>query len=146
MSIFLIIAILTGIVSDDFELPPDIVYSTMEIRGHLLGFQTDDYIHVVILDEDRDARTFHSSDPLLNYFLACHVDENVTLNVEEVDTYLMEAEEMVHLLRVIGATAGGRSYSVWLDSLRAEGEPADLLGNYFEAPQEHLVVPGRVED
>jgi hypothetical protein len=142
LSVFLILALLIGVVADDFELPPDIIHGSMTRTGTMMGFQIgDEYARAVICLRSGDTDSFWSFDPLLNYYLAMHVDESVVLEIEDVETWLIEAEEMVRLLRVVGASSGGTTFGEWSDSLRALGEPEALLDDFFTTPYEHL-CPG----
>lgn len=138
MSIFLILALLPGVVADDFELPPDIVLDTYTVSGTLLGFQAGEYMHAVIRDRNGDIMSVLSPDPLMDYFLAGHVGETVVLEVEEAETYAVEAEEMVRTTRLTGAAAGETTYEEWADSLNAEGTPEEQLGDYVLVPLDFL--------
>ena len=134
MNLIFILAVLSGVVADDFEIPPSIIYGSTTVRGAFLGFEVGDYIHPVIRDENGEIESFWSSDPLLDYFLATHVGERVVLEIEESDTYIMELGDMLRIFSVTGATFGNVSFSSWKDSLDALGEPEELLGDYFSAP------------
>lgn len=138
MNLFLILALLPGVVADDFELPPDIVMDTYTVSGTLLGFQAGEYMHAVIRERSGDIMSVLSPDPLLDYFLAGHVGETVVLEVEEVETYVIEAEEMVRTTRLTGAAAGETTYEEWVDSLNAEGTPEEQLGDYTRVPLDYL--------
>lgn len=139
MSLIFILAVLSGVVADDFELPDDVVYDTSTISGVFIGFEVGDYVHPVIRDEAGRLRSFWSTDHLMDYFLACNVGERVVLEIEEVDSYIWEIAGMMRIFRVIGASTGTLSYSQWRDSLEAEGEPEDLLGDYYSAPYDCLI-------
>lgn len=142
MNLFLILALLPGVVADDFELPPDIVLDTYTVTGTLLGFQAGDYMHAVLRERSGDIMSVMSPDPLLDYFLAGHVGETVVLEVEEVETYVIEAEEMVRTTRLAGAAAGETTYEEWADSLNAEGTPEELLGDYIRVPLDYPYEAG----
>lgn len=138
MNLFLIMALLVGVVADDFELPPDILIDTYTVTGTLLGFQAGEYMHAVIRDRSGDVMSVLSPDPLLDFFLSGHVGETVILEVEEVETYLIEAEDMVRTTRLTGAAAGEKTYEEWADSLNAQGTPDELLGDYTRVPLDFL--------
>ena len=138
MNLILIIALLSGVVADDFELPPDIVYGTSTVTGTLLGFQADDHMHAIVSTRGGGTGSYFTFDPLLDYFLSEHVGETLVLELQDVETYLIEAEEMVRLTRVTGARAGDVSFSAWRDSLESVGDPEELLGDYFSAPYDHI--------
>ena len=145
MNLILILAVLSGVVADDFEIPPRIIYGSTTVRGAFLGFEVGDYIHPVMRDESGEIVSFWSTDPLLNYFLASHVGERVVLEIEESDTYIMELGEMLRIFSVIGANTGAVSFTSWKDSLDALGEPEELLGDYFSAPYDCVyVVPSQL--
>ncbi|MCD4701819.1 MAG: hypothetical protein K8S24_08195 [Candidatus Aegiribacteria sp.] len=139
MSLIFILAVLSGVVADDFEVPDNVVYDTSTVRGVFVGFEVGDYVHPVISGEDGKLRSFWSTDHLMDYYLACNVGERVVLEIEEADSYIWEIEGMMRIFRVIGASAGTLSYSQWRDSLEAEGEPEDLLGDYYSAPYDYLI-------
>ena len=145
MNLIIILSILLGVVADDFEIPPNIVYGYSTVTGVLLGFEVGDYdVHPVIRERNGDVRSFWSADPLMDYFLTCHVGESVVLEIEESDSYIWEIERMMRIFRVIGASAGTVSFVQWRDSLEAEGDPEDLLGDYYMAPYDCLLeVPDR---
>lgn len=134
LNLIFILAILSGLVADDFEIPPNIVYDSTTVSGIFLGYEVGDYIHPIIRNERGKILSFWSTDPLMDYFLSCHVDERVILEIEEADSYIMELGDMMRILRVIGASTGTVSFSHWRDSLETEGDPEDLLGDYFAAP------------
>jgi hypothetical protein len=112
----------------------------------MLGFQAGDYVQAMIQQRGGEPQEYWSFDPLLDYFLALHVGETVTLTVEDVDTYLVEMEEVVRLFRITDASAGGTTFTEWRDSLQALGNPEDLLGDYGKAPLEHLYETGSLRD
>ncbi len=144
MNLIFILAVLSGVVADDFDVPIDFVYDSTTVSGVFLGFEVGDYIHPVLRDESGEVVSFWSTDPLMDYFLSCHVGERVVLEIEEADSYIWEVGDMVRIFRVIGAGTGILSYSQWRDSLEAEGEIEDLLGDYFSAPYDCLIeVPDR---
>lgn len=134
MSLIFIIAVLSGVVADDFEIPPNLVYDSTTVAGIFLGYEVGDYIHPVIRDESGEIRSFWSTDPLMDYFLTCHVGERVILEIEEADSYILEIAGMMRIFRVIGAGTRTVSFFQWRDSLEAEGDPEDLLGDYHTAP------------
>lgn len=134
LNLIFILAVLSGVVADDFEIPPNIVYDSTTVSGIFLGYEVGDYIHPIIRDESGKIMSFWSTDPLMDYFLTCHVNERVILDIEEADSYIWEVGEMMRILRVIGASTGSVSFSHWRDSLEAVGQPEDLLGDYFSAP------------
>lgn len=138
MGLFLILLLLPGVVADDFEFPPDIVFDTYTVTGTLLGFQAGEYMHAVIRDRSGDIMSFLSPEPLMDYFLAGHVGETVVLEVEEVDTYVIEAEDMVRTTRLTGAASEETTYEEWVDSLNAEGTPEEQLGDYTRVPLDFL--------
>lgn len=122
MNLILMIALLTGVVADDFELPPDIVYNTMTRTGTLEGIDSgDESAQVTVSGREGGSESFWSFDPLLNYFLSLHLDEQVTLDIEDVETWMTDEESMVRLMRVVDATAGETTFEEWSDSLEAEG-------------------------
>ena len=144
MSLIIIIALLSGVVADDFEITPDVLFDSSTVTGVFLGYEVGDYLHPVIREEDGEIRSFWSTDPLLDYFLTRHVGEEVVLDIEEVDSYIPESGGMMRIFRVIGATTDAISFFQWRDSLEAEGEPEDLLGDYSMAPYNCLIeVPER---
>ncbi|MBN2586728.1 MAG: hypothetical protein JXA64_05955 [Candidatus Fermentibacteraceae bacterium] len=146
MSLFLILALLVGVVADDFELPPDIVYGNITRTGTMMGFQIGDERTLAVVDlRNGGTEAFWSFDPLLNYFLALHVDQAVVLEIEDVETWLMHEEEMVRLLRVVDASAGGTTFEEWGDSLRAIGEPEVLLDDFFTTPYDYIYGAGEEE-
>jgi len=122
------------VVADDFEIPPNVVHDSTTVTGIFLGYEVGDYIHPVIRDDSGRIRSFWSTDPLMDYFLTCHVNERVILEIEEADSYIWEIAGMMRIFRVIGAGTGTLSYSQWKDSLETEGDPEDLLGDYYMAP------------
>lgn len=138
MSLFIAIALLFGVVADDFELPPEIIFSSSTVTVTPLGFQAGDHMRVVVSDRSGAIASYWTFDPLLDYFIAEHMGETVTLNIQDVETYLMTAEAMVRLIRVTGARAGDVSFEAWRSSLEDAGGPEAVLGNYFSAPYEHL--------
>lgn len=123
MNLVIIAALLIGVVADDFELPPDIVYGNMNRTGLLAEVEPGD-LRVVLSGREGDTETFWSFDPLLNHFLSLHLDEQVVLEIEDVETWMSEEEEMVRLLRVVDATAGETTFRAWSDSLET-GEGLD---------------------
>ncbi len=144
MSLILIIALLSGVVADDFEVSPNVVYDSSTVVGIMLGYEVGDYIHPVIRDESGDVRSFWSTDPLMDYFLTLYVGEMVVLQIEEADSYIPESGGMMRIFRVIGAGTGTMSFVQWRDSLEAEGDPEELLGDYHTAPYDCLIeVPER---
>ncbi len=146
MNLFLILALLVGVVADDFELPPDIVYGNVTRTGTMMGFEIGDQHTLAVLDQRNGGiEAFWSFDPLLNYFLAMHVDQTVVLEIEDVETWLMQEEDMVRLLRVVDASAGETTFDEWGDSLRAIGEPEVLLDNFFTTPYDYIYGAGEEE-
>ncbi len=144
LSLIMIIALISGVVADDFEFSPNVVYDSTTVVGIMLGYEVGDYIHPVIRDESGDVRSFWSTDPLMDYFLTLHVGERVILEIEEADSYIPESGGMMRIFRVIGAGTDAMSFIVWRDSLEAQGDPDELLGDYHMAPYDYLIeVPGR---
>jgi hypothetical protein len=139
LNIIFILALLSGVVADDFEVPPDMVFSTSTVHGTLIGFEVGAHIQPVITDRNGEMVSYWSSGPLMNYFLSIHVMERVTLEIEEVDTYIVSIGEVARIFRIIEATAGSTSFTVWRDSLEAEGEPEELLGDYYSAPLDYKI-------
>ena len=139
MSLVLIIAVLLGVVADDFEVLPNVVYDSSTVTGTFLGYEVGDYIHPVIRDENGDVKSFWSTDPLMDYFLTFLVGSRVILEIEEADSYIPESGGMMRIFRVIGARTNTRTFSQWRDSLEAEGDPEELLGDYYMAPFDCLV-------
>ncbi|MEN8208274.1 MAG: hypothetical protein ABFR50_03385 [Candidatus Fermentibacteria bacterium] len=140
MSLIFIIALLSGVVADDFEVSPNVVYDSTTAPGILLGFIVGQYdVHPVLLDENGDARSFWSTDPLLDYFLSRLVGERVFLEIEESDSYIGSVPDVMRIFRVIDASTGNLSYFQWRDSLETEGDPEELLGDYHAAPYNCLV-------
>ena len=138
------IAVLTGVVADDFEVSPNVVYDSSTVVGVFLGYEVGDYIHPVIRDANGDVKSFWSTDPLMDYFLTLYVGERVVLEIEEADSYIPESGGMMRIFRVIGAASNTMSFFHWRDSLEAEGDPEDLLGDYYMAPYDCLLeAPGR---
>ena len=134
MNLILILGILSGTVADDFEVPPNIVYDSTSVSGIFLGYEAGNDIRPVIRNENGGIEFYWSTDPLMDYFLAIHVNERVILEIEEADTYNVETGSMERIFRVIGASTGTLSFTHWKDSLVVEGQPEDLLGDYFSAP------------
>lgn len=139
MSLVLIIALLSGVVADDFEVSPDVMYDSSTVVGIFLGYEVGDYIHPVIRDESGDIKSYWSTDPLMDYFLTLYVGERVVLEIEEADSYIPESGGMMRIFRVIGVSTDTTSFFLWRDSLEAEGDPEDLLGDYHMAPYGCLV-------
>ena len=139
MSLIIIIALLSGVVADDFEVSPNVVYDSTTVIGIMLGYEVGDYIHPVIRDESGDVRSFWSTDPLMDYYLTLHVGERVVLQIEEADSYIPESGGMIRIFRVIGARTDTMSFIAWRDSLEAEGDPEELLGDYHAAPYGCLI-------
>lgn len=139
LNLILILAVLSGLVADDFEIPPNMVYDSTTVSGTFLGFEVGDYIHPVIRDARGKILSFWSTNHLMDYFLSCHINERVILDIEEVDCYIMEVGDVMRIFRVIGAGTETVSFSHWRDSLEAEGRPEELLGNYFSAPYDNLI-------
>lgn len=146
MNLILVLAVLSGVIVDDFEIPPNIIYDSTTVSGIFVGFEVGDYVHPVIRDESGEKKSFWSTDPLLDYFLAIHLNERVILEIEEADSYIWEIADMMRIFRVIGARTVTVSFTHWRDSLEAEGDPADLLGDYFSAPYDCLLeIPPRIK-
>jgi len=144
LSLIMIIALLSGVVADDFEVSPNVVYDSTTVIGIMLGYEVGDYIHPVIRDESGDLRSFWSTDPLMDYFLTLHIGERVILEIEEADSYIPESGGMMRIFRVIGAGTDAVSFIAWRDSLEAQGTPGELLGDYHMAPYDCLIeVPER---
>ncbi|MCK5116194.1 MAG: hypothetical protein KAR44_06310 [Candidatus Aegiribacteria sp.] len=139
MSLIIIVALLSGVVADDFEVSPNVVYDSSTVVGIFLGYEIGDYIHPVIREDDGDVRSFWSTDPLMDYFLTCLVGSRVILEIEEADSYIPESGGMMRIFRVIGVSTNTRSFFQWRDSLEAEGDPEDLLGDYYMAPYDCLL-------
>ena len=139
MSLLFILAMLSGVVADDFEVPPDMAFDTTTVIGQFIGFEVGAQVQPVIRDRNGELVSFWSAGPLMDYFLCIHLNERVTLEVEEVDTYIASIGEVSRVWRIIEASAGALSFSTWRDSLEARGEPEELLGDYFSAPLDHTV-------
>ena len=144
LSLIMIIALLSGVVADDFEFSPNVVYDSTTVVGIMLGFEVGDYIHPVIRVESGDVRSFWSTDPLMDYFLTLYVGEMVVLQIEEADSYIPESGGMMRIFRVIRAGTDTLSFIAWRDSLEAQGDPDELLGDYRNAPYDCLIeIPER---
>ena len=139
MNLIIIIALLSGVVADDFEFSPNVVYDSSTVVGIFLGYEVGDYIHPVIRNESGDVISYWSTDPLMDYFLSCLVGERVVLEIEEADSYIPESGGMMRIFRVIGAGTDTVSFIAWRDSLEAEGDPEELLGDYHTAPYDCLI-------
>jgi len=146
--LIIILAVLSGVAADDFELPPNeadfelppnIVFDSTTVSGIFLGYEVGDYIHPVLRTDTGKILSLWSTDPLMDYFLTCHIDEAVVLEIEEADSYIWEIGDMMRIFRVIGVTTGTTTFSLWRDSIAALGEPQDLLGDYFSAPYNCLL-------
>ncbi len=139
MSLIIIVALLSGVVADDFEVSPNVAYDSSTVVGIFLGYEVGDYIHPVIREEDGDVISFWSTDPLMDYFLTRLVGSRVILEIEEADSYIPESGGMMRIFRVIGVSTDTGSFFQWRDSLEAEGDPEDLLGDYYMAPYNCLL-------
>jgi len=145
LNLILILTLLSGAIADDFEVPPDRFYSTTTVNVEFLGFQEGDCMHPVVRGSDGQVISLWSFDDMLNYFLSLHVNEEVILDLEEVDSYVMAAEEMVHMLRVTEAEAGGRTYTAWKDSVLSLGDADAVLGNITRALHECMYTGSALE-
>ncbi len=139
MSIIFIFAVLSGIVVADSEVPEDIVLDSTTVQGVFLGYQVGDYIHPVLQTDTGEVLSFWSSDPLMDYFLTCLVGEEVTLEIENRESYIPEVGGKTRIPSVVGVSTSTTSFSIWRDSIETLGEPQDILGDYFAAPYNCLV-------
>ena len=137
MNLILIVALLSGVVADDFELPPNVMFDSTSVSGEFLGFAVDERANTLFLSSGERVESYASTDPLLDYFLSMYVGDRVMLVVGEAE-YTTEEGEMARVIRVLDARAGSSTYSSWSDSIRAEGDPEDLLRDYMSAPSEYI--------
>jgi len=139
LNLILILAVLSGLVADDFELPPNAMFDSTTVSGTLIGFEIGNYVHPVILTESGKLESYCSTDPLLDYFLTLFIEEWVVLDIQEAGCFRTGTEEIVRVFLVVGARSGTLSYDHWRDSLITEGDPADLLEDYTSAPLEFQI-------
>lgn len=137
MNVILIVALLSGVVADDFELPPGVMFDSTTVSGEFLGFAVNEGANTLFLSGGEDVESYMSKDPLLDYFLSMYVGDRVVLVLGEAQ-YTTDEGETMRVSRILDARACSAEYSSWLDSLRAEGDPEELIRNLRIAPSEHI--------
>ena len=120
---------------------PDKVRETRTIQGRLVGFEFGDYLHVTIRKANDQKVSFFLMKPGLQYFLALHKSEPLTLTYQIVDTYIPEAGGMEKIERLISAKAGNLTYPVWWKAVRAKSSMAQLENKYDPLVQKSTLKP-----
>lgn len=137
MNVILIVALLSGVVADDFELPPGVMFDSTTVSGEFLGFAVNEEANTLFLRGGEAVESYMSKDPLLDYFLSMYVGDRVILILGEAE-YTTEEGETVRVSRILEAKAGSSTYSSWSNSVRSEGDPEELIRDLMSAPSEHI--------
>ncbi|HEY0384516.1 MAG TPA: hypothetical protein VGC64_00825, partial [Pyrinomonadaceae bacterium] len=115
----------------------DKVIATRNITGTLKGFEVGDYVHAVIKLSKGKEESYFVGSPGLDYFLALHKGEQLSLTYQIVDSYIEEAGGVQRIERLNGARAGKLTYAAWWKQMRAK-HSFDALDKMYSGMVEKL--------
>jgi hypothetical protein len=119
----------------------DKVISTRTVKGSLKGFEVGDYVHAVIKLQNGKEDSYFIGSPGLDYFLALHKGEPLTLTYQVVDSYIEEAGGVQRIERLSGARAGRLTYAAWWKNMRAKHSFAQLDKMYGSLTEKYRLNP-----
>jgi hypothetical protein len=109
---------------------PDRIRETKTITANLVGFESGDYLHVIVERPKGDRVSFFLMKPGIEYFLILRKDEPLTLTYQVVDTYIPEAGDMETIKRLMDAKASGQTYVAWWKVIRTKFTLSQLRSKY----------------
>lgn len=119
----------------------DRVIATRSVKGTLKGFEVGDYVHAVIKLENGKEKSFYIGGMGVDYFLALHKDEPLTLTYQIVDSYIPEANGRMRIERLSGASAGKLTSAAWWKKMRAKHSFEELDKMYSPAVEKLRLNP-----
>lgn len=119
----------------------DKVISTRTVIGTLKGFEVGDYVHAVINLQNGKEESYFIGSPGLDYFLALHKGEPMTLTYQVVDSYIEEAGGVQRIERLSGARTGKLTSAAWWKSMRAKSSFDQLDKKYGSLVEKYRLNP-----
>ncbi|MDX6693979.1 MAG: hypothetical protein QOF02_1582 [Blastocatellia bacterium] len=119
----------------------DRVISTRTVKGSLKGFEVGDYMHAVIKLQSGKEDSYFIGSPGLDYFLALHKGEPLTLTYQVVDSYIEQAGGVQRINRLSGARAGKLTHAAWWKNMRAKHSFAQLDKMYGSLTEKYRLNP-----
>jgi hypothetical protein len=111
--------------------PKDRVKATKTITGTFKGFQMGDYMHAVITKANgKEVSFFLPHTESVQYFLAAHKGEQLTLTYQVVSSYIEEAGGMQTIERLSAAKSGTETNATWWKKQRAGSSVSKLRTKY----------------
>lgn len=127
--------------SSSIQQQRDKIISTRTVKGSLKGFEVGDYTHAVINLQNGKENSYFIGSPGLEYFLALHKGEPLTLTYQVVDSYIEEAGGVQRIERLSGASAGKLTSAAWWKSMRAKRSVAQLDKMYGSLLEKYRLNP-----
>jgi hypothetical protein len=105
------------------------------IKGKLIKFEIDDYIHAIIKKSNGKKESFFiCNEDVLDYFLALHKGKQLTLTYQVSDTYLPDSSTKITSKCLTSAKVGNQTFESWSEEMSKKYTFGDLYTKY-----EHLV-------
>jgi hypothetical protein len=99
-----------------------------------VGFESGDYLHLVVKDTSGKEHTFFVPDTLsVKYFLAEHKGQSIQLTYQIVDSYIPEAAGIERIEAVKSAKFGALTVTAWWKQISAKNTLAQLKRKVREA-------------
>src|SRR5579871_894090 len=92
---------------------PDRVRTVKTVNGTCIGFETGDYLHALIRTRDGASLSLFVAKPGMEFFLAAHKGQPLTITYQVVETYIPEAGGAAVIERIAAAKTGKTTYDAW---------------------------------
>jgi hypothetical protein len=100
------------------------------MTGTCIGFERGDYLHALIRTADGKSHSFFVTKPGLDYFLAAHKGQPLSITYLVVDTYIPEAGAVTTIERISVARAGAVTDEAWWKQARKAASAEELSRKY----------------
>jgi len=123
------------------EQTPDKVLETKSLTGTFVGFESGDYLHAVIRQQDGKSASFFLERGM-EIFLVDHKDQPLELTFQVVETDIPEAGGATTIERLSAVRAGDQTFADWWKT--AEPSFGKLLDKYQTRIDEATLDPAEV--
>jgi len=108
----------------------DIVKATKTFQGKLVSFEVGDYVHANFKDTKGHERSMYIEGEGVDYFMALHAKQMLTVTYQEVNTFIPEGGGREDVERVIYAKAGKLDSRTWWKAERKKASYEKLSKKY----------------
>lgn len=122
--------------------PKDKIKATKTITGTFKGFEMGDYIHAVITkDNGKEVSFFLPQNESVQYFLAAHKGDSLTLTYHVMSSYIEEAGGMQTIDRLATVKSGTETDASWWKKQRAGSSVSKLRKKYDAMVEKSTLTP-----